>query len=353
MNRDKRTISVKLNGKEEVTKEVENEVTATREDKYVEEDSFGVSIPEPDKVIDFEALQAEREKRKVPFWDDGNREKSPKLPVNRKKKSSRSFDFMLPPFLKSLSLVPIAVLLSAIIVGVSFGLVVKNVFTGGEGPPDVAQQMTTGAIPTFQTTEQSLPSVTVEVIQGGAFSTIEKAQEMAEHFQRIGLASVLTNSTDPTYLFVGLGADRASTTALATTLQAEGKETYLKSFSISGEGMSGVDDAASDWYASGLGLFQAMMQVTTDQLTTGVSGSADQLKQIEAGLQELQQSREQAIFLTPEAAQASALVMGTELEAAKGHLNQFEGSKDNKELWKAQQSLLRVLMAYEQVVALY
>ncbi|WP_368503654.1 hypothetical protein AB3N04_15940 [Alkalihalophilus sp. As8PL] len=356
MDRDKRTISIRLNGEEKVFNESKDEITAARDERADDEVIEGVSIPQPDNVIDFNTVHTEREKRKMPFWDDGNRESGPKLPVNRKKKSTTSFSFSMPtlPSFSSFSFMPIAIILSAIIVGVSFGLVVLNVFTGGgESAGNAPQEATTGAIPTFQSTSSAMPSLAVEVIQGGAFSTVEKGKEMAEQFQASGLAAVLTDTTDPIYLFVGLGAERAEASSLAAVVEAQGQDTYLKTYQVSGAEVTNASEAAIEWYSDSLTTFYGMLKLTTDGLAKGGGVSVEQVEHIKQQLGELQQKRESAIAEVPESAQPSTLLMGSELDGASKHIASYVDTQDTKELWKAQQSLLRVLVAYEQVVALY
>ncbi|OLS39643.1 hypothetical protein BTR22_01895 [Alkalihalophilus pseudofirmus] len=381
MERDKRTISIRLNNKEQEYKEHEydlheeeqeyksqdrvfneakEEITAARDERY-DEELEDAPIPKPDNVIDFTERQTEREKGKGPFWDDGNRESGPKLPVNRKKKSQRSFTFSIPSLpnfssLKSFSLIPIAIILSAIIVGVSFGVVVLNVFTGGGENAAVSepiQQASPEAAPTFQAIDGGLPSLSVEVIQGGAFSTVEKGQEMVSVFQNSGLAAVLTDTTDPLYLFVGLGADRGDTTSLAAILENEGKETYLKSYQVSGEGLAAASESSAAWYTDALSIFNSMLTLTTNSLAKGSGISDADIQAVTKELTALHEGREEALAEIPEAAQASTLLLGNELDSSLGHLAGFMNSNDQKELWKAQQSLLRVLLAYEQVVEFY
>lgn len=340
MEREEHSISVRLNGKEQRVREVKNEIVSTRDEELQDE----IVVPQPNNVIDFGKLQEERKRNGQPFWDDGNREKSPKLPFKRKKKSfSRVKKPRIPMML-------VAALLSAIGIGLLFGFTVLTIFTGDSRGIADSGESVNGTVPTFSAVETGLPILSVEVVQGGAFSDEGKGAEVATNLQEQGLAATLTKTTEPIYMFIGVGGDRAQANKIADLYEGYRQETYLKSYRIDGQFLTEQDEKVSNWFANAIALYKEILQLSVDGLDGGTMITAERVKQLDQSLQALQVEREQAFMKLPTETQPHALAMGDSLLNATEKLRLYVESPTEEELWQTQQTILDALVHYEQVI---
>ena len=337
MEREKYSISVRLNGKEQRVREVADEIVAARE---CEDESM---IPQPDNVIDFGKLQEERKRNGQPYWDDGNRERSPKLPFKRKKKP---FSGVKKP---RFPMMLIAALFSAVVVGLSLGFMVLTVFTGNQAGVVDGGETATGAIPTFSAEGGKSPVLSVEVVQGGAFSDAKKGAEIVTRLQEQGLAATLTKTTDPLYMFIGVGGDRAQASKISALYEGYGQETYLKSYRVDGQTLSGQAEEVTGWFVNALARYKELLQLSVDGLGEGAMITPERIKQLDQSMNSLQKERDQAFTKLPEQTQPHALAMGDALVDAADELGQYLKSSDEQALWKTQQALLDALVHYEQV----
>ncbi|WP_100404997.1 hypothetical protein [Bacillus solitudinis] len=339
MEREQRKISIRLNGKEQNVHEFYDEIVAARDETSESDREF---VPQPDKVINFNAIQEERKKRGQPFWDDGNREKAPKIPYKRKKKTrnyeaKRSFPTML-----------VMAIFSAIIVGISFGFMVLTVFTGGDQQSIEAGSTTASTIPAFGDGAVGLPTLAVDVVQGGAFSSQEKGELIASNIHKKGLAAVLTKSTDPIYMFIGIGGDRAQSTAISKLYEGYNQETYLKSYRVEGITIEDIETDVTNWFFDASHSFKEMMQLSVDGLTRdGAIITDNQVNVIEEQLSLLQGKRDRAFSTLPSSGQPHALAMGDALVKAGQGLENYVQTEDKQQLWVTQQELLHALVNYE------
>ncbi|TMW71591.1 hypothetical protein [Alteribacter natronophilus] len=218
-------------------------------------------------VVDFGKHHKEKSILRKPFWDDGNRDGSPKLPpVKRKKKRPVRRKFVLPEL--QLPGRMLAVVMSAIIVGTGFGLMLYTIFTTGEGDyassaaaPAAEEasggEMDGGSIeasaPVGSVTDDEftggVPNLTVHVVQGGAFSTAEKGSEAVRSMRTEGYPAVLTGNTDPSFMFIGIAPNKGAGDDIAAAYTQAGYDTYPKVFSVSGENVSVDEETAAYLYA--------------------------------------------------------------------------------------------------------
>ncbi|WP_332689515.1 SPOR domain-containing protein [Halalkalibacter lacteus] len=346
MGREKQTISVRLNGKEQKINEhnkdanVKDEVGATRE--HVVEDEAEI-IPQPDNIIDFGKRQEERIRNGQPYWDDGFSEKSPKLPFNRKKKThSGAKNPKFPVML-------VVALFSAVVVGLSLGFMILTVFTGNPTSVTV-EDTTTGAIPTFSDGGDSFPVLTLEVVQGGAFSDLAKGEEIVAQLKGQGVAGTLTKGTDPIYMFIGAGGDRAQANKVASLYESYGQDTYLKSFQVDGQAVTGQSEAVTAWFTNAIAHYKELLQLSVDALGGGSLLTPERLGQLTQSTDSLQAERDQAFTQLSQAAQVHALALGDNLVLAGDKLAAYVDSSDEKVLWQSQQALLDALVEYDQLV---
>ncbi|MCK0473539.1 SPOR domain-containing protein [Halalkalibacter sp. APA_J-10(15)] len=336
MEQKKRSISVRLNGKERHVQE--RTVAATNE----KEDNQYAFIPPPDNVIDFGEKQEVRQRNEQPYWDDGNREKSPKIPYKRKKKphsQSQTFPYML-----------VAALGSAIIVGVSLGLVILNMFTGNDMNVSQMSEQSTGAVPTFSEEKEGMPNLAIEVVQGAAFTELDQAEKSVQSIQEQGFAATITTSTDPIYMFIGVAGDRAQATKINEIYEGYGQDTYLKSYRVEGDHITGQAQEVYEWFTNALTLYYDMVQLSIDGLNGGTMITNERIEQLSASIDSLQEERNQAFAQLNEEVQPLALTIGDQLITAKDHLKDFTNAADEEKLWKGQQTLLESITTYEELI---
>ncbi|WP_227936711.1 hypothetical protein [Alkalihalobacillus deserti] len=358
MNQDKYRILVRLNGKEQSVKEltqdklevdpdllkehdVSKEIVAAREH---DESEASEIIPQPDNIIDFGRRHEERKRNGQPFWDDGNRDKSPKLPYKRKKKPLSGVRTPKIPFIL------IAAIFSAIVVGLGLGTMVLTVFTGNNvSIVDGGETTIDEAIPAFAE-GGNFPTLTLEIVQGGAFTEMAKGEEVVARIHEQGLPGTLTQGTDPIYMFIGAGGDRAQAKKISDLYTGYGQETYLKTYRIDGQSVSGQTEETSVWFANAISHYKEVLQLSVDGLSGGSLITENRVKQIEDEASALRAERDQAFSHLTGESQQHALAMGDHLVLAGEMLKEYRSSSEQEALWKSQQALLDALVSYEQVI---
>ncbi len=381
VEQDKPRISVKLNGKEHSFHEIEKvrkekdlqvirekteetEHTKLKEPKEEQELKNsqvppihqaleGTSLGQHDyfanNIIDFNKLKEEREIRKEPYWDDGNREWSPKLPpVKRKKKTAERLK-------KSLSGLPISLILagvSAIIVGVGFGFMVLTAFTG-EADGNTASLMPQSEVIETATNGQAgeitLPDLSVEIVQGGAFSTSEKGNEIVSLIKQRGQAAVLKTDSDPMYMFIGLGLQKDEAGRISQLYQQQGQETYVKPFAVNGSLHSVDSEAVKQYFTQGGAMFNELARFSV----AGLAGQSVALENIEKFLGHYQEWNKQGTTIIaelPEGAQGHAKQFISSMAKAASEIEGYKGKQQEIRLWGIQQHLLEALLSYEALI---
>lgn len=354
-----RRISIVLNGKERLYEELakdkqayeellNQEISATTEERKGDQE-FEWIIPDQKqplpKVVDLGERRRDKQKLGSPYWDDGKSEESPKLPSSKRKKK-KNFEF------KSLPIGLIGIVMSAIIVGVSFGLMMLTIFTGEkvdtvtritpqiQTPP--AQEAIVPLIP------GQIPVLGVEVVQGGAFSLVEKGEEAGKLLKDQGFASALTSLTEPLFLFIGLGLDREQAAIIGEYYKEIGQEVYLKPYAVSATGMAETDEQAA-FFSKGVDLFQQLTLLSVNGLATeGTLFTSEMMTELTTSYE--------AFFAIdiPFPNNESQMIIGqqfqTSLSKAYETIQLFSQTKDKPHLWNAQQHLLDGLLAYELLV---
>ncbi|KGA97611.1 hypothetical protein AJ85_16390 [Alkalihalobacillus alcalophilus ATCC 27647 = CGMCC 1.3604] len=324
---------------------VNNSQTYQNEIEQGTSSEMELEVPLPnDKVIDFGQLQEERKRNAAPFWDDGNREQGPSLPYKRKKKKKGNFSFQDFPVMTVMAI------LSAIIVGLSFGFVIKTIFTG-ESDVSITQN---GAVPVMSNngvdagaTNHQLqwPRLTAEVVQAGAFSTLEKGNEMNEQMLSNGFPSVLLADTESFYLFIGLAADRAEAQNVSAYFVGEGQETYVKTYQINGDSVPPSVESQA-WFEEAIQLFQQLSTLSAAALTKEATISASQLDTSTNKMNALSEQRDVAFSNLPDEIKPYALEMADRLKEANAALASYNESQSGSDAIKVQQALLSVLNNY-------
>ncbi|SDZ04068.1 stage II sporulation protein B [Evansella caseinilytica] len=258
--RKKRSVSIRLNGKEKTYREQvsplhhkkphqkteahQDELAAAGEpviEAWFEKNETGeANRGFSKKIVDFGAEQKKKSSRALPFWDDGRRDKAPKLPPYKRKKRGQS-RFSTNIFFNPIFLSVVA----AMIVGGAFGMVLLHIFTGdntgasggepGQGSLIVGDSLS--APPEENAVAMvEIPSLSLEVVQGGAFSTPERGKEEADMYRKNGYPAVLTGTGELTYLFIGVSSTRELAKTVGEIYEENGVEPYVKTYAVDGNG---------------------------------------------------------------------------------------------------------------------
>lgn len=384
VEQEKQRISVKLNGKEHSFHQIEN----TKNDQPLEPSRSNEPIrpknPEPpplernfelkeeqrpermeeqqpekveetqsyftSNIIDFNQMKEERETREQPFWDDGNRKWVPKLPPNKRKKQAGD------RLKNTLSGLPISLIIagvSAIIVGVGFGFMVLTAFTGdAERNTAASLVLPTEAVETMangQASAVTLPDLSVEIVQGGAFSSSEKGNEIVSSIKSRGQAAVLKTDGDPMLMFIGLGLQKDEAGRLSQIYQQYGQDTYVKPFAVNGSMQSIENEAVKEFFAQGGGMFNDLARFSV----AGLSGQSYALENIDTFLEQYEKWSNQGstVFAElPAEAQGHAGQFLSSMAGAATQIEAYKGDQQEANLWGIQQHLLEALLAYDAFV---
>lgn len=263
---EKKVVSIRLGGKEKSYKEYSkqanreasfdngysslSELAASREkdeENWIHDYRQKNEKKKQKKIIDFTARQAEKRNLSLPFWDDGKRKKGPKMPPFGRR-SKNTIRFSPTFFLNSIFLSIVA----AIVIGGALGILLLNIFTS-EDTSSISNSNkgmvndTSNNLPL--STDQSLnqtshiPALEIFVIQEGAYSTLAKAKEAATHLKNLNLPSLIYDDTELSFLFMGASHSRESTDLLASHFAEQGKEVYVKPFTLE----DGSAKVSEDW----------------------------------------------------------------------------------------------------------
>lgn len=347
-NHSKKDISIRINGKEKFnednTEQVEIESDLKMNTENDDEEEFPwilVDEPVKDKVIDFE------ENRK-------KRRNDPKAPNKGLPKFKRNMSFRIPKVWISL--------VSAIVIGTSFGVVVLSLFTDQDlvdllktsQPVTTIEQQeevsnTNGPkeediVPVQASSEAEtvalLEPLSVFVIQGGAFSTLESANQYEQSLQDKGYASIVLNDANPFYLFIGIGLSQGRASQVGDLYKDNGQEVYVKSYSI---GEKKVSSEVASYLKEATNLFNHLVAHSSASLsnTSSASDRWNDISKVKSNWEEKNMDESKL----PSGAQSFV----NEINAAYGFLEVYQNTNQSSLLWDAQQALLNAVSAYQEL----
>lgn len=378
-------ISIKINGKERFylsDEELNQEISAAKEidDEFIEADinHFETFVMEDlveeepqlerNNVIDFEERRNGKKNNtskllnRDSFYTSSSYKKSQLLPNKKKRRplltsgGGRKTDPILKKF--------IAVLISAIIIGVGFGYVVLSLFTDfSEGQSGEKNNTTvnngqtaeerngaTGEVPSrlalgpigaaTPTAANGIAPLSVQVIQGGAFDSVGAANQIANGLKENGNAAVVMPGSKPVLMFIGLGADRKEAEVISQLYLNKGQDVYLKSFGLSEIKAGKVSNQEEAAYVSaGISLYQSLLSLSTQ---TFDQKKIDQgtWKDIESKFSQWNQSKPQELA-------ASLEQFANSISKTFQYLASYQIKEDEQQLWSSQQALLEGLLSYK------
>jgi stage II sporulation protein B len=151
-------------------------------------------------------------------------------------------------------------------------------------------------------------------------------------------------------MFIGAGGDRAQASKIANLYEGYGQDTYLKSYQVDGQAITGQAEEVTAWFTKAISHYKELLQLSVDGLGSGSLLTNDRLTQLTQSTDSLQAERDQAFTHLPQAVQVHALAVGDNLVLAGDKLSSYIKTSDKKDLWQSQQALLDALVEYDQVV---
>ncbi|HHY72845.1 MAG TPA: hypothetical protein GX497_06400 [Bacillus bacterium] len=363
-------ISIRINGKERLflsDEELNQEIAAAKDIEENEMEVIKDSVI--NNVIDFEERRNGRGRKqgyKKPFKPMSN---------SFLDKSLKKRRLLLKKFA--------IVLLSAIIIGTGFGYVVLSLFTdfseeqsnGNSANVSEAGQAilenNTNADAAPQGTQQQgetfgmlnevslgtkgvggssatdgtnsmmgIAPLKIEVIQGGAFASVESANEFAAALKKGGSAAVILPESKPVLMFIGLGTNRNESEIIGDFYLKKGQEVYLKPFELSGIGAGKVNNReVADFVSIGLSLYQTLVKLSTQAFQTNtIEKSA--WKDVDVQFSEWQDAK-------PQKLPASLTQFSNSVAKAYESLAAYKTKANEVHLWNSQQALLEGLVSYK------
>ena len=325
MDKERRTISIRLDDEVHKTPETHKESAAA------EEKEFEWILPERRDSKKIVELKKRHSQKKASSQSKTN----PRLPVGRKKKKH------LVPSKKVITLHKkvVASAVFAIALGVLFGFGLLMVF-GGESvatPPNKPDEAAPVAA------SQTDLSLDLHVVQSGAYETEESAREFQEKLKDKGLPATIFKG-DKYFLLIGVSPSAEGQDALAAYFENNGQDVYKKLWTIDGTNLVASTEMASH-LKDGRKLIEQLATLDLVALSDGEVSSKELTDIKEAlqtwnekgnGIKEWKESEEKAL--------------AEHLNATSQEIEAYSSEKTVSSLWIAQQHLLDALETYQEVV---
>lgn len=342
--RSKNQISILFNGKEStlnVDEEHEDDLNKNSEvqKNYEEPLSYDSLIQDEDdnysntNVIDFETLRHNKQRN------------SPRM---FSKKKSR-FNINKQPNGKSKMFLSI---LAAILTGTIFGLIVLTLFTNvnlfqmeskqlaSSTPDESSIQSEQVVAPVSKTESLAIPSLSLFVIQAGAFSTKESAEDIAQNIKAQSLPAVIIGDSEPLLLFVGIGQNKQTLTQVGEIFKSKGQEIYVKSYNVEGRSIQTSDVENIKYMQLGGELFEKLITLSAKGLVTK-SVTPEELENVK-------RTYETWIAQKPSNLEPSIVNFTNELTSVYEIIS---ASPNQNQLFESQEILLSSLLIYEQWIS--
>lgn len=328
MDKERRTISIRLDDEVHKTPETHTESAAA------EEKDFEWILPERRDSKKIVELKKRHSQKKTSSLFDQSK-KNPRLPVGRKKKKH------LAPSKNGITLhkkvVTSAVF--AIALGVLFGFGLLMVF-GGESVATPATKPNEAAPVTASQTDLSLD---LHVVQSGAYETKESAKEFQEKLKDQGLPATIFKG-EKYFLLIGVSASADGQDALAAYFENNGQDVYKKLWTIDGT-RSVASGEMGNHLQEGRELIK---QLTTLDLAALSDGEVSN-KEVTDVKQAIQSWNEKGSGLKGWK-ESGGNALTENINAASKEIETFSAEKNVSSLWIAQQHLLDAMESYQEVV---
>lgn len=368
-------ISIRINGKDKLSlteQELNQEIAAAKEMDDTEDshtfmmDEFLDELPSY-KIIDLEEQRNKRGKKTSVIDQQLFYEKPILSKINKRRPHLFHRKYRTNTSLKKI----IIALVLALIIGTGLGYIVLALFTDIAGDNEKSPATEVGQAigkPNSQvtntligehalvpgsetTTDEITPNVApsnvianiepmkFEVVQGGAFSSIESANQYASKLKNSGAAAVIVPNTEPVLMYIGIGTNRSESVVISDFYQEKNQEVYLKMIETISLDASRINNQVAEYTATGQALYQSLISLSTDALQFKTIDNK-QWKQAETTFSDWNQ-------LKPAKLPASLIEFSDSITASYQAIGKYQTTNDQKQLWNSQQFLLEGLLSYQ------
>lgn len=336
---NRRQITVLLNGKKNVidyNPDEEEEVAVAREETYDKGQAFDrneyATSDKKERPSHLKVLNGKRGpgKKKVSY-------------KAKRKKRVRRIPGRIPanPLWRRLVLP----LVTAVIIGTIFGMIVLSLFTKDTPIQPATEAGGPSLTELTSEPEENPPSGTVtfdqvatHVVQGGVFTTEAAADKFLKGIKQEGYAGALVKQDDSFYLFIGASGSEAGANALAEKYKADGREVYVKAYTVQGTEKKSSEEAA--FVKASIDTRESLLEAVTNAIVSGEITN-DRWQQTEKQIDDWLQKK-------PEKANDHATSMEKALLSTEKALQEWRGNKQDKQLWLAEQGMLDWLHHYKE-----
>lgn len=232
--------------------------------------------------------------------------------------------------------------LTALGIGATFGFLMLALFTGEESVLDNAQgkEAQVNEVASLPVEEETL-ELAISLIQGGAFETIESANQAKEHFINGGYAAVVDETEQPYRLYIGLGTNKAHLQPLISAYEADGEDTYVKDLSVIPR--EEITEEEIQTLIEGKHLLLAFMmdikRLFNEQAIEDHDTLSEKLFEWKAELEHKEDVNQKQIDFAHT------------LQQTDGAIQAYVDEKRREHLWEAEQFILEAFLLYKKIIS--
>lgn len=340
MNQNHNRISIRVNGKDKPARQERLE----KETAAAEQNDFHWVLPENESDVaetDLKEWRTQHQRRKKQRSTSGQ---APKLPVHRKK-TGRSLSLRKKKTAGHLPKKQWLSGFSAVVVGLVMGMIALTMFTNHEPEQASAKQTnsqateTTGSAKAGKIHTFTDLGLTLQMVQGAAFSSKANGKSAVNDLKNSGFAAVLNPENNKVYMFIGVGTEEGKAEALGQIYKKQGQDIWVKSLQI-GTGSSRLNQQTGDFLEAAKPVMESLITGSVKGLTAGKSVFTDS---------EWTHLKNEVKQLKGEGTEDTGSLMN-ELEAAMANFGNYREKSDSTALWDAQQALLEAVLAYQEII---
>ncbi|MFC0522453.1 hypothetical protein ACFFGV_02465 [Pontibacillus salicampi] len=325
--RDSNKVSIRINGDKHNTNPKEQEA---------QEEIIGGKEEQASAMEDWMEEQAKKKDKKSKPLSSKNSKKRPATLFQHSQWKKQKLT--MPANMKQILMSGV----SAIFVSVILGIIILRLLVGMEADTAAQQNTSLPATPPVNTSQGnaatsqpgvfSFPEVSAFVIQRGVFSEQVNAEIRQKALSSEGFSSYVWEKGGQFYLLAGVASTKEEGKAIASLLEKEGFETYVKEWSVASQNRQSASKEG-DWIVDGMSEWKEMVGASA-RLLAGTSSESLDAKAVSVWRKEMpNEATEQTAFLSE--GLANIAESGQAVPA------------DDAMLWKMQKELLQVWHGYE------
>ncbi|WP_042345588.1 hypothetical protein [Bacillus massiliigorillae] len=283
------TITIKLNGNEKVTENEKNEEIIAEEIVAGSMESEEIRQEEPDLSKD-EVAAANQPKEEDFDWvlptstplEQKSQITTPVITYSNTKQKKSNKNEYTKYFIA---------IVFGVVIGLGFMYVALKTITASEttkkveAPPVVAEKKQEEPVRNPQVTKVEMPSITIQAVQGGVYSSREAAEKQRDMLEDRKLPAAILTQQNKFYilLFVSDSLDRAK--AVSGLYKEKGIDTYWKEFGVGTASKKNVSEDDANILRASIALYKELTSAGTNLM---LSSTKNDVQKLQADLQKIQ-----------------------------------------------------------------